>query len=141
MAFTNMPRATFFRRVCPSLLPRPTLRGRFLWVEVLDFESLLISLKYGKHGQAYARNKKGDLAMGAVNFKEKIIVLDGEEYWPVLSTAKKLNLSWRTLYRLEQLRQGPPITKIANTRYYRKSAVTEWLLNQETNKGRRRHAA
>ena len=78
--------------------------------------------------------------MGAVNFKEKIIVLDGEEYWPVLAAAKKLNLSWRTLYRLEQLRQGPPVTKIANTRYYRKSSVLEWLLDQEASNRRRRAA-
>jgi hypothetical protein len=96
--------------------------------------------KVGKRKQERRKKKGGISPMGAVNFKEKIIVLDGEEYWPVLAAAKKLNLSWRTLYRLEQLRQGPPVTKIANTRYYRKSSVLEWLLDQEASKRRRRAA-
>jgi DNA-binding transcriptional MerR regulator len=53
------------------------------------------------------------------------------EYLSSAEAAKELNISKRTLVRWQQLREGPPITRIGRQNYYRISSLKKWLEAQE----------
>jgi predicted DNA-binding transcriptional regulator AlpA len=50
--------------------------------------------------------------------------------------AHQLGKHERTLYRWEELRQGPPTTRIGGVVYYRIAAVRQWLQSCEQAKSR-----
>jgi predicted DNA-binding transcriptional regulator AlpA len=54
-----------------------------------------------------------------------------EDYLGKEELAKELDISERTLDRLETRRVGPPRTVIGRTILYRKEAVRDWLKSRE----------
>jgi len=57
-----------------------------------------------------------------------------------LDLALELGLSVDTLRRWEARRTGPPCVRAGRKVYYRRTAVEEWLEEQERNAPRRRRA-
>jgi hypothetical protein len=49
-----------------------------------------------------------------------------------------LNISERTLQRLDQRREGPPKIRVGNTVIYRREAIRLWLISRETPSSLRR---
>jgi hypothetical protein len=57
-------------------------------------------------------------------------VLDG--YMDDVECAKQLGIAPITLARWRGRKQGPPVTKVGRTVFYRRSSVAAWLAEQET---------
>jgi DNA-binding transcriptional MerR regulator len=60
----------------------------------------------------------------------------GCEYIQRAALAEQLGLHERTLYRWEELRGGPPTTRIGGGVYYRLAAVRRWLQSREQAKSK-----
>lgn len=55
------------------------------------------------------------------------------EYLPAAEAAQQLGVSKRTLKRWEQLRRGPPVTRVGRRNLYRRESLMRWLAKQEKN--------
>jgi hypothetical protein len=53
------------------------------------------------------------------------------DYVPEDEFCRQLGISSRTAKRWQELRIGPPITKIGRKVYYSRKSVLEWLASQE----------
>ncbi len=53
------------------------------------------------------------------------------EYFTIEQLARALNKSVRTLLRWDNLRNGPPCTRVGNLRLFRKSTLEKWLKARE----------
>jgi hypothetical protein len=62
----------------------------------------------------------------------------GEDFFSEQQLGVELNVTLRTLRRWQQLRIGPPRTRVGRRILYRKTAVIQWLVNREQQPLRRR---
>jgi hypothetical protein len=54
-----------------------------------------------------------------------------EDYLTRDQLAAELNVCWRTVKRWTDRGEGPPVTRIGQTPYYRRTSVAEWLRSRE----------
>jgi hypothetical protein len=69
---------------------------------------------------------------------ESIGAIVGEDFFSEQQLGVELNVTLRTLRRWQQLRIGPPRTRVGRRVLYRKTAVIQWLVNREQQPLRRR---
>jgi hypothetical protein len=69
---------------------------------------------------------------------QSIGAIVGEDFFSEEQLGLELNVTLRTLRRWQQLRIGPPRTRVGRRVLYRKTAVIQWLVNREQQPLRRR---